>query len=491
MAWENILRAALEYAANGYKVFPVSGKIPCTPRGHLDATENEQGVIELWEKYPGSGVAISCEGLIVLDVDGRENAWYKSLSEEQLASLDLAPCQQTQHGGMHLFFRRPKVCNVHPSVGTVGPKIDIRTNGSYVVAAPSPGYQWFPEYQLDCDRAELGTPPMWLLVAAGDRIPKEFCATIREGERNATLTKVAGHFRRQGLDEAGILEKLREHNKACTKPLEEKELASIARSVSRYPSPVPSRGDILTWEQVSKMDIPPPRWLVQDLILEKGLHVIGGPPGSYKSFLTIAAVMHAATGKSLSERHQTLAQTRTLYLGAEGGDQLLRRFQLLERGHNLKPNDQLMILPRPILLDDPETREGFQELVLDLRIQCLVLDPLRELAGLREDCQEGWQAYVRWLRDMANKMAILVIHHTRKLPPGQKREASLDALSGPGFLASSCDLGFLAFRHEDDKPGFRLCPVKARDVEAIPTSDFILQKTHSGLHIQLESKTIR
>ena len=332
---------------------------------------------------------------------------------------------------------------------------------------------------------DLSPPPSWIPIG------RNLSASIPHGNRNSALTSLGGRLRRQGLEEDQILERLREYNAQCKPPLEENELATIAHSVARYPSMVPSTGDILTWSQVSQMDIPPPRWLIQELLLEKGLHVVGGPPGSYKSFLMIAAVMHAATGASFSERHQTLDRIRTLYVGAEGGDQLLRRFQLLERGHSLMSNEDLLILPKPVLLDAPETREGFEELVEGLRVQCLILDPLRELAGLREDSAEGWQEMVRWLRDLANRMAVVVIHHTRKLPPGQKREASLDALSGPGFLASSCDLGFLVFRHEDNKPGFRVCPVKARDVESIPHADFLLQKVPAGLRIILENNNPR
>lgn len=58
---------------------------------------------------------------------------------------------------------------------------------------------------------------------------------IIEGQRNATLTSLAGTMKRRNMSEAAILAALREENKRCVPPLYDPEVASIARSVSGYP----------------------------------------------------------------------------------------------------------------------------------------------------------------------------------------------------------------------------------------------------------------
>jgi len=66
-------------------------------------------------------------------------------------------------------------------------------------------------------------------------------AVIPEGARNSTLTSLAGALRRRGIEgtalEAALLAINREQ---CKPPLDEDEVRAIAKSVSRYPVPVPA-----------------------------------------------------------------------------------------------------------------------------------------------------------------------------------------------------------------------------------------------------------
>jgi len=61
-------------------------------------------------------------------------------------------------------------------------------------------------------------------------------STIPESSRNNTLTSLAGAMRRKGFDQDAIEAALLKHNaEHCTPPLPDKEVATIAASVSRYP----------------------------------------------------------------------------------------------------------------------------------------------------------------------------------------------------------------------------------------------------------------
>jgi len=58
---------------------------------------------------------------------------------------------------------------------------------------------------------------------------------IPQGERNETLASLAGSMRRRGMSESAILAALKDTNKErCQPPLPDAEVATIARSISRY-----------------------------------------------------------------------------------------------------------------------------------------------------------------------------------------------------------------------------------------------------------------
>ena len=70
---------------------------------------------------------------------------------------------------------------------------------------------------------------------------------IPDGQRNTALASVAGSLRRKGLEETEIyLALLEENQRRCQPPLPEKEVASIAASISRYD---PAPPDALGWRR--------------------------------------------------------------------------------------------------------------------------------------------------------------------------------------------------------------------------------------------------
>jgi hypothetical protein len=65
--------------------------------------------------------------------------------------------------------------------------------------------------------------------------PRSTATAIPEGERNTTLTKMAGAMRRQGATPEGILAALKTENAIhCETPLPDGEVVRIAKSVARY-----------------------------------------------------------------------------------------------------------------------------------------------------------------------------------------------------------------------------------------------------------------
>lgn len=144
---------ALAYARRGWHVFPIAGKVPLTPHGHLDATTDPATVRAWWAASPEAwiGVHLRASGLVCVDVDGEAGLAQLARLEDRLGKL---PRDLVQISGTR---RTPHIFMADPSPGPDGwtrtqesggrargkltPSVDLKING-YVVLAPSGAYAW-------------------------------------------------------------------------------------------------------------------------------------------------------------------------------------------------------------------------------------------------------------------------------------------------------------------------------------------------------------
>ena len=144
-------KAALAYARRGVPVFPCErgAKRPLTRNGHWDATTDPRIIERWWQRWPSANVGVPTgkkSGVVVLDVDVDDGGL------ESLAKLERAgaPAPKTARartggGGIHVFFRYPRGTEIRNSAGLLGPGLDVRGEGGYVVVPPSrtqSSYQW-------------------------------------------------------------------------------------------------------------------------------------------------------------------------------------------------------------------------------------------------------------------------------------------------------------------------------------------------------------
>jgi len=127
--------AALEYAAAGWRVFPCAAKVPRTRNGCKDATADPAVITGWWDMWPGADIGVATgDGLLVLDVDGEPGA--DTLHELERAHGELpATAHAITGGGEHYYFTT--TAPIRNSAGKLGPGLDVRGDGGYVVAPPS------------------------------------------------------------------------------------------------------------------------------------------------------------------------------------------------------------------------------------------------------------------------------------------------------------------------------------------------------------------
>lgn len=187
----------------------------------------------------------SISGISVLDVDFK-NDGMESLAEKDINIIDIITWTVDSPNGRHYYFEYDR--RARQGTNRLGEGIDIRNDGGFVVGPGSTvegrEYKWAHEFEPE--NCEIAKAPVWLLQAPGNRIEKtltDFSTVIKNGERNNKLASLGGYIikdlstKRVPFDLAVTCVRgtLREVNALhMDTPLEDSEVDSIVRSVSRY-----------------------------------------------------------------------------------------------------------------------------------------------------------------------------------------------------------------------------------------------------------------
>jgi hypothetical protein len=220
------------------------GKHPRISGGFKGATLNPEQVCRWWQQWPDANIGIATgavSGIVVIDLDGH-------VAEDIFAAHygnPPTPCSITGRG-RHLVFQHPGT-PVPCSTGKLGAKIDVRGDGGLIAAPPSLHfsgcvYAWdlangmHPAYMAPAPLPEKLRLDISATARTAERTARNSIGErIAEGERDASLTRLAGALRRVGAGPQllrTVLEAInREH---VDPPLAAADLARIATSVARY-----------------------------------------------------------------------------------------------------------------------------------------------------------------------------------------------------------------------------------------------------------------
>lgn len=223
---------------HGLRIFPAKAgtKEPLIKDWPKRATSDAK-VIAAWaQRFPGCNWANAVDAdVIVFDYDEPAGEGLLALHEKHFGPFETLRIKTGgKNGGVHVYFR----ARDHHLKNTVGilPGLDVRTVGGYALTPPSRVVKPY----IFLSELPIAPAPVGLLQFLGQGNGEKrqgapaVDGPILEGQRDATLTSLAGTMRRRGMTEDAILAALREENKRCVPPLADAQVKKIAQSVARY-----------------------------------------------------------------------------------------------------------------------------------------------------------------------------------------------------------------------------------------------------------------
>lgn len=383
--------AARSWAIAGFYVFPClpQSKQPATKHGLLDATTDLDKIDQWWNENPQYNIGISPgpSAMWVLDCDG-------PLGVETLAELEAGNSRlpatmtiQTPRGPEHLHYWFQGTCP--SSVGTerrgLGPKLDTRGEGGYVLVPPSvvvdPAKGIEGSYTYANETDDIVPAPGWIAdhvqtirgghaanVETGldtdanlDRGRQALSGLVGSGDvavegkgGDAKTYQTAASLLGLGLSPRRTWELMRdEWNPHCIPPWNEDDLATKVQNAADY-----MQNDIGAWavapaaetfatfangapdvraaetgvserprfyprDETEQDALKDPEWLIPDMLPAEGTTILYGPPGSWKSFIALDIALTLASGIARYGAPER-SPVPVVYVAAEGARGIVR-----------------------------------------------------------------------------------------------------------------------------------------------------------------------
>jgi len=512
------LDAALNLAGKGLHVFPCepNQKRPATQHGFLDATTDPAQIRAWWGQNPDYNPAIATgpSGLLVVDLDVKDPKrdgvahfmalWYQHTGD--LPDWNKLDYVDTPSGGRHVYFRGKTGC----SQSRVGPGIDIRSEGGYVLA-PGATLDGVPYVSyLKAEKSFLPAPAPLRGVPVAEARPEavvpevaksashheavrflRHCTPPLEGQRDAATFAAVARLKGLGIvgDEARelIMEhfavrgdylevdrivdaKLASAARGNTTNGEGSELPEIAKLFRADAPPAtgtekptnPFMAAMVVNDEVDG-DVEDVEYLVDKVVPKVGIGFMYAPSGSFKTYATIDIIKSMLAGGTWAGKFAIPHPANVVYIAGEGqlGVQLrLKAWSQAFKERERKGNFAFIkLMPN---MTSPDQMEQLAEALksLDWKPEFIVFDTMfRALAGSNANDQSEMSNVIATMDAMKNgyKCCVMGVAHTNKTNQG-------DIFGSTVFRASSDFMLKVERLKEEGAPAaFKLIVDKSKD----------------------------
>jgi hypothetical protein len=502
---------------------PHPAKHPCydpllIPDGINSKSRDPALIVRWWRKWPKANIGIATgidNHLIVIDVDVRDG---KQGRESLKILFPEGPPEdtfmvQTGSGGWHYYFRtKEPVTGRNPLL----PGIELKGEGGYVLA-PSSVYQDGSVYrilnpvqpkpvpanvlQMAAQGPLMGTGPVAEYDAAAGvyridpaifgREPvteEEWERPIEDGERNVTLTRLAGKLFHSQLPPKQVYRLLSEQNRErCQPPFTDHEIKVIVRSVYRTskkraqeraqeqdktlaadaPAPIgkPITAQVaeeaekafplLTFGQfVDAYSDYEASWDIEGWLPRATICYAVAPPESWKTWFLTDYALAMSTGQPFLQRYPVARSGPVILVQQEDNfSRLLRRMEIVMNLPPVQVEDGLWKVPMPdeppllfyverqFSLADRKTVLGLDRMIRKHKAVGVTFDPMFSILGDVKDFGADGATKMKLLKLMRDHLgcSFLIAHHTNR---GNGEGRGRDQGWGSQLLLASLESGW-------------------------------------------------
>lgn len=267
-----LLNAALEYAAAGLRVFPIKpkGKKPLLGGNWKELATSDESIIRgWWKEHPNANIAVACghmtkggKFITVVDMDDKPDKGVNGFRElfewqKENGTLPKTLAAKSGSGGLHYYFYADKPYKNGANILGDNTGVDVRSESGYIIAPPSihecgRRYEWAEGFDvsriadggavLDKLLTERETrenfpapmPKLQPLSVNGDitdRIAAKLGLDFGKGGRNDAIHRLASSLQARGFADSAIIELCyRANAERCKPPLSDKEVETTVGS---------------------------------------------------------------------------------------------------------------------------------------------------------------------------------------------------------------------------------------------------------------------
>ena len=316
--------------------------------------------------------------------------------------------------------------------------------------------------------------------------PEHKNTKITKGERNATLTSIAGAMRRKNAPQLAIEAALQATNKErCEPQLGQDEVSRIAQSISKYEPAKNEQDEIdidppISLSDLINKDIPEIEYWVDGILQKKGKLIIAAEPGAGKTLFAQNMGLAIAQSKNFMD-HFSVQKGRVLFVDFEMGESALKqRFKAMT--HDLLDDDIDVFTKYLSVFDllDSKYQKHIETWIEDFNIDVLVLDPVDSafVGDINSDKEvKPLTTYLNYLIDRFS-ISVVLVRHWRKQQKGNfvRREMAAGSFWWRGWADNVISLS-------GESHSITLSDDKQRHTGRFPAKIIGLNKTTLKFHI--------
>lgn len=445
---EQMIAVARHAIKAGMKVLAIAekSKVPDTRfcrRGLKDATDS-MALVRRWLKEDDRiNLAGFLQGsnICAIDVDGPDGL--KAL--RALSSLPATRKTRTRNGS-HRFYRYEG--DLGGSVIKFARDLDFIMSG-YVLLPGSehPDGGLYVSKDFGAPLAKLPAPVSRAIRS--HRAKKQSTPQgpaehkIRKGQRNNSLTSIAGAVRRQGHDEEVILTVLQAVNSIyCNPPLPVSDLKTISRSIGRY-SPE-HEGLFGLMANVTPRDV---SFLWEPYFVRGAVNLLEGDPNVGKTYCLCAIASAVSSGKPLPGQVKVEPQG-VLFMSAEDDPETTLVKRLIRMGANL---NRIWFLTKFLRLEE-DVIQLIERHVEEHKVGVVIIDPLLAYmrGGIDMNKANETRPFMARLAELAKERNVTIIA-LRHLNKADKDKAIFRGLGSVDITAAARSAVMIGLHPDDEQ----------------------------------------